>query len=345
VRVLIDTTYAERAPLTGTGVYVRRLCEELERSGEVELIRVANRRRRPPAGGGVGSVRNLAGDVRWTARELPRLAARHGAQVIHHPLPARSPAARPAQVVTVVDLAFERLPECFDRRFRTFARLAHRAAARRAQAVVCISETTAADVRELWGVEPRRIVVAPLGPGQEPTPAARAASERGHFLYVGDAEPRKNLGTLLAGYERYRARAAAPLPLILAGRASARAAGVRVEREPTTERLAELYAGAVALVQPSLYEGFGLTALEAMSVGAPVLAARSPGLSEVCGEAALWVDPHDPESFARGLSELECDPALRGRLAELGRARARAFTWARCAAAHLRAYSLAVSGA
>lgn len=352
MRVLIDTTYAERAPLSGTGVYIERLCAELERGGEVQLIRACNRRRRRPAGGGPGSVRNLAADVRWTGIELPLLAARARAEVIHHPLPAWAPLTRRPQVVTVHDLAFERLPECFDRAYRAFARRAHRAAARCAQAVICVSHTTAADARELWGLDSERVVVAPLGPGQEVSALARESgagasygerSWRSHFLYVGDAEPRKNLATLLAAYELYRRRMPTPLPLILAGSASARAPGVEVERHPTRERLAELYAGAVALIHPSLYEGFGLTALEAMSAGAPVLAARSPGLTEVCGQAALWAEPRDPGSFARAMCELQGDPALGERLTALGLARVRQFSWRRCVEAHVRAYSLASS--
>ena len=66
MRVLIDTTYARRAPFSGTGVYIRRLCDELAAVDGVELIQVANERRRPPAGGGIGSIRNLLGDLRWT---------------------------------------------------------------------------------------------------------------------------------------------------------------------------------------------------------------------------------------------------------------------------------------
>src|SRR5205085_11060083 len=121
-----------------------------------------NERRRPPAGGGPGSWRNAAVDRRWSAVELPRRARAEGAQVIHHALPTF--ATRPggvAQVVTLHDLAFERLPDAFDPRFRAFARRSHRAQARRAEAVVCVSRTTATDAVALWGVAPERIVIAP----------------------------------------------------------------------------------------------------------------------------------------------------------------------------------------
>src|SRR5436305_977522 len=129
MRVLLDVTYARRAPFSGTAVYLERLADALKRAEGFELIEVANRRRRLPAGGGLGSVRNLIADLWWTASELPRLARREHADLIHHPLPARAPRAGVPQVVTLTDLAYERLPECFDRRFRAYAHQAYRRAA------------------------------------------------------------------------------------------------------------------------------------------------------------------------------------------------------------------------
>jgi glycosyltransferase involved in cell wall biosynthesis len=345
MRVLIDTTYARRAPFSGTGIYVRRLCAELAELDGVELIEVANDRRHPPAGGGLGSVRNLASDLRWTMSELPRLARRAGADLIHHPLPAHAPRAGVPQVITVTDLAYEVLPGHFHRGFRLYSHHHHRAAGRTADAVICISHTTATDVRSIWGVRPDRIRVALLGPGQDLEPTGQMqGTEPTHFLYVGDNEPRKNLETLLSAYALYRARAGAspPLELILAGSASAQQDGVRLERRPSATRLAELYGGAAALVHPSLHEGFGLTPVEAMRVGTPVLAARSPGITEVCADAVLYADPHDPSSFAAAMAELALDSALRAELRERGRRRAAEFSWAKCARAHVDAYSLAL---
>lgn len=356
MRVLLDATYAARAPYSGTGTYIDRIADALSRLDGVELEVESNRRRRPPAGGGLGSARNLSTDWWWTAVELPRLARRAGADLIHHPLPALAPRAPVPQLITVHDLAFERVPAQFARRFRLYAHATHRAAARGAAAVICVSRTTAADVESLWGVPGRRIVVARHGPGQEIEHAERergraerergdAERERGHFLYVGDAEPRKNVSTLIAAYRRYRELADTPLPLVLAGSASPEGPdepGVRAERRPSREQLADLFAAAVALIQPSLYEGFGLTALEAMSAGAPVLAADVPGLREVCGDAARYADPHDPASFAAGMGEIASEPRLRDDLAARGRRRAADFSWAVSARAHLDAYSLAL---
>ena len=344
MRILLDTTFARRGP-SGTGIYIERLAPALRDLG-VEVVEAANERRRAPAGGGAGSWRNAAEDRRWSAVELPRRARQAGARVIHHALPSAAPRfGAPVQVVTLHDLAFERLPEAFDPRFRAFARRAHRAAARRAGAVVCVSRTTATDAVALWGVPPERIVVAPHGPGQEPPPRPDPPPVERHLLYVGDAEPRKNLDLLLAAYARFRAGAggsAEPPPLVLAGGAWTAGDGVRVEPDPSPARLAELYAEAMALVHPALHEGFGMTALEAMHVGVPVLAARSPGVVETCADAAAYFDPRDPEALADALARLVGDEAERRELARRGRERAGAFSWERSARGHVEAYTLAL---
>jgi glycosyltransferase involved in cell wall biosynthesis len=339
MRVLLDTTYARSAPYSGTAVYLAAIEAALDRSGLVEVVTTANRRRRLPAGGGLGSVRNLLVDQLWTTVELPRRARKLGADVIHHPLPALAPGASAAQVITVHDLAFERLPDRFDRGFRTYAHLAHRAAARRAGAVICVSQTTADDVRDLWGVQAERVLVAPHGPGQGL--AVVRDRDPTHFLYVGDDEPRKDLGTLLASYTRYRHLERSPLDLVLAGSVSAASPGISVEHRPAPGRLAELYAGAAALVHTSLYEGFGLTLVEAMSAGVPVIAARVAGAVEVCGDAAHYAQPGEASSIARAMAEIADQPGLRARLAKLGRERAGQFSWDECARAHVEAYSLA----
>ena len=342
--VLVDTTFAERAPRSGTGIYVERLCAALATLDGVEVVPAGNVRRRAPGGGGWGSVRNLLADERWTQIELPRRARAAGAELIHHPLPAYAHASALPQVVTVHDLAFEVLPAEFDAAFRRVARVTHRVAALRARAVICVSHATARDVQARWGVSPERIVVAPHGLGQD-LGSAPEVPRSGYFLYVGDDEPRKNLPGLLAAYRLYRERAASPLELVLAGSASAAEDGVRVERGPDAARLAALYAGAVALVHCSLHEGFGMTLAEAMASGTPVLAGSAPAVIEVCGDAARYADPRDPSSFATAMAEIVADGSLRRELAERGRRRAAGFSWTDSARMHLAAYSLAVNDA
>jgi glycosyltransferase involved in cell wall biosynthesis len=338
MRVLLDMTYALRGH-SGTAVYLERLSAALREEG-VEVVEAADERRPMPAGGGAGSARNLARDTWWTQVALPRRARAAGADVLHHPLPALARGACCPQVVTVHDLAFERLPGQFAPAFRRWASQTHRRAARGAAAVVCVSQTTKRDAMARWGLDEARIFVAAHGPGQEP--AALASQRPEHFLYVGDNEPRKNLALLLDAHARYREQAGPTRPaleLVLAGRARTARPGVRCEPEPD---LAALLGGAAALVHPALYEGFGLTALEAMYAGVPVIAARSPGLAETCADAVLYVDPYDAEGLANELARVAGDPALRAALIARGRDRAAAFSWRASARAHIEAYTLAV---
>lgn len=334
MRVLLDTTYALRGP-SGTAVYLERLSGALRDEG-VEVVDAADERRPPPAGGGLGSARNLAHDTWWTQVALPRAAREANADVLHHPLPALARRAPCPQVVTIHDLAFERLPEHFTPAFRRWASLSHRRAASGAEVVISVSQTTRRDAMARWGVDGARIVVAAHGPGQQ---LAVRSVRAEHFLYVGDDEPRKNLGLLLEAHARYRAQAGdGALDLVLAGRAGAHQEGVRCEPRPD---LAALLGGAAALVHPSLHEGFGLTPLEAMHAGVPVVAARSAGVVETCAGAVLYVDPYDAGALAHELARVAAEPALRAQLAARGRDRAAAFSWRASARAHIEAYTLA----
>jgi glycosyltransferase involved in cell wall biosynthesis len=321
VRVLLDTTFARRGP-SGTGVYVEQLALALREAG-VDVIEAANERRRAP---GTGSARNLAEDVRWTQVELRRRAREANADVMHHPLPAHVAGAGIPQVVTVHDLAFEALPDAFDPRFAAFARRAHRLAAARADAVIAVSDATARELKDRWGVDAH---VARHGPGQPLDVGERG--EARHFLYVGDAEPRKDLPTLLAAHARYRSVTADPLPLVLAGSAFSVDSGVRVAERPDRAQLAELHRHAAALVHPSRHEGFGLTVLEALHAGTPVIAADTPAIRELAGEQARLVPPGDIDALAAALA----DPPPS--------ATTTPHSWADSAQAHIAAYRLAVS--
>ena len=289
----------------------------------MEVVEAANERRRVGTG---GSLANLAEDMRWTQLELRRRARSANVDLVHHPIPAHIARADVPQAITVHDLGFETIPDAFDPRFVAYAKRAHRIAAKRADVVIAVSEATAANVRKYWGVEP---VVAHHGPGQALAPLERG--EPRHFLYVGDAEPRKDLPTLLAAYARYRSTAREALPLVLAGSAYAVDSGVRVVERPDAGQLAALYRHAAALVHPSREEGFGLTLLEALEQGVPVIAGDTPAARELAAGRARLVAPGDVDAFAAALADPPPAPD-----------RGSGFSWRDSAQAHIRAYRLAL---
>lgn len=257
------------------------------------------------------SLANARADRRWV-RELSR---RTDVDVVHHLLPAHGDG--PAkQVCTVHDLAYVQRPDLFDARFAVWAARAHRRAARASQAVVVPSRTTANEAMTRWGLHRDRVVVAPHGPGQT-LPPVTPDPLPSHVLVVGDDEPRKNLGLV----------SAATLP-----------AGLPLERARNGEPLEPLLTGALALVHPSVIEGFGLAAAEAMHAGVPVVAYPAPAVVELCGPAALYV--RTAPELTDALARLQRDERLRKTKADEGVRRARRYRWRTSALAHIRAYNL-----
>jgi glycosyltransferase involved in cell wall biosynthesis len=177
----------------------------------------------------------------------------------------------------------------------------------------------------------------------------------GHLLFLGTLERRKNVGALLDAYTRLLQRYSSFPPLVLAGRATEDAVEwlARINAPPLAGRVRHLgyvdpeererlYASARVLVLPSLDEGFGLTALEAMSAGVPVVASNRGSLPEVIGDGGIFIEPHDIDGLAAAIERMVIDPEEARRSARAGLARVRAFTWDGSAQTLRRAYADAV---
>jgi glycosyltransferase involved in cell wall biosynthesis len=264
-------------------------------------------------------------DVGWYLGALPAKARRDHVDVLHCPT-QRAPVHSPVPlVVTFHDLAVLRHPETFNRWTRVYSRRALPRVARAAARLIAVSEFTKRELLELLDVPEEKVRVIPNAVG-EPFTAVGEAAEGDYVLAVSTLEPRKNLTRLVEGYERAGLNG---LPLLVAGAAGWGAvrvggAGVRLLGEVGDEELARLYRGARCVAYVSLYEGFGLPVLEAMACGTPVVAARTAALEEVSSDAAVLVDPLDPDAIAAGLNEaIDRREDLRKR----GLERARAFDW------------------
>ena len=212
--------------------------------------------------------------------------------------------------------------------------------ARRADAIVVMSEHVGAEVRRVLKVDAKKIAVIP--PGAPPWTPRASAPANGYILFVGTLEPRKNVGVLLDAYERLSGRHVPEL--VLAGKATG-AAGPwleRLARPPLAGKVRHLgyvdaaerralYEGASVLVVPSLDEGFGLPVLEAMTLGVPVVASRRGSLPEVLGDAGQLVDAGDPRGFSDAIDRVLTDTAFAGRCAAQGIERSRQYRWERAA--------------
>lgn len=210
---------------------------------------------------------------------------------------------------------------------------------RSAPVVFTVSEFTRREIASWAGVKEEKIVVLPNGVDSRYMPQEKSASNVPYFLYVGNHKPHKNIHRLLRAYARSRARN--NVWLYITGTPTAdeqriideEGIGKTVRYLGFVEEqdLPRTYANAVALVLPSLYEGFGLPPLEAMACGTPVAVANNTSMPEVIGDAGLFFDPYDIEQISACLDRLESDTDLRGRLREGGINRAAAYTWERTA--------------
>lgn len=343
---------------TGVGMFIEQLVlglDRLEGDHTLSLFTSSWKERWPQSRLG-RMQRTRIVDKRWPVRLLNFLWHRIGwpkvehylgpVDITHSPTPMLMP-GKGKGVITLHDLYFLRNPEATREEVRRdYVRLT-RLHARRADAVLTVSQATAQDAQELLGVEPAKITVcwedaAPLfdeTPTHKELEDIRSLIPRPFFLYVGTIEPRKNLVALLKAFalmnERYP-----DLMLVIAGGSG----WGRRQFDEELERLHEhesvwisgyrdqrfiraLYHMAVALVMPSHCEGFGLPLVEAMACGCPLIAAENSAMPEVAGEAALYWKTGETEELAGLMERMLTDTQLRESLVRKGRERRKLFSW------------------
>ena len=357
VRILVDYRSALRQR-TGVGEYVHELVRAYTalpaaRGDSVALFSSSWKDRLDPAA--AAAIGAEAIDRRVPVRALNYLWHRAGwppvealagaADVVHAQHPLLIPARRAAQVTTIHDLFFLSDPgRTHGEVRRDYAALAP-AHARRAHAILTSSQHTAGLIVSKFRVSADRVYVcAPGAPRWKALGRAPHLPSDGYILFLGTLEPRKNVGVLLDAYAQL-VDAGPPVPrLVLAGRAPAGAQRWldRIRRPPLAGRVEHrgyvaeadrepLYAGARLLVIPSLDEGFGLPALEAMSAGIPVIASDRGSLPEVVADAGLLVSATDATALAEAISRMTGDAAYAHACAVRGLARAAMFSWTRTA--------------
>lgn len=295
----------------------------------------------------------------WWSNGLPRYLRRHKIRLFHgtnYDVPLWGPCAK---VLTIHDLSHLFHPETHERRS---VRRAHRRLplmARAADAIITPSESVRREVCELLKTSPEKVSAIPEAARVcfRPLAFAETAEVRrklgvgdGFLFTVGTLEPRKNLSTLVSAFEEVtRARSEDGLQLVIAGGRGWLSGPLftAIEKSPVRdlilltdylkdEDLRALYASCRAFIYPSIYEGFGLPPLEAMACGAPVVASRTPAITETTGGAALLFDPRNVQELTRCILELLDDAAgagenARRQLSTAGQQRAAEFSWEKTA--------------
>jgi len=297
---------------------------------------------------------------------LSRELRRHPVDLLH--VQYTAPPFAPCPIVTTIhDLAYEHLPETFNRRSWMQMRLTVRRTARRAAHIITVSEYSRQDIIKTYGIDPEFVTVTPEA---APHSFARVTDEdrlsnvrksygieRDYILSLCSIQPRKNLVRLIQAYSLLRrSHPEGKLPqLVLAGkrawldnetmRAAQRdelSADIRFTGYVADEDLNALYSGATCFVYPSYFEGFGLPVLEAMKCGTPVIAGNRTSIPEVAGEAALLFDPFDVNSLVEALTRVVNDSEYRATLSVKGLQRANEFSWQTTARLTLAVYEKTV---
>jgi glycosyltransferase involved in cell wall biosynthesis len=282
---------------------------------------------------------------------LPKLLDGLEPEIYHCPFYAAPFRFRGPMVITIHDLIHLKFPRDHGVKHRLFYSQVVAPAVRRAQAVLTVSQASKADLIKLMWVNKDKIVVTPNAAGAafrppEGEPAPPQGWPQRYLLTVGNPKPHKNLGAAVAAHALLKANPPTGVevpPLAVVGVKKGQASWARPSDDlflapfMDDDELAAAYGAASAVVVPSLYEGFGLPALEALACGAPLVCSDQASLPEVVGDAGLLCEP-TPEALARELGKVLADDELRKRLSLAGPKRAARFSWAKTAKATLEVY-------
>jgi glycosyltransferase involved in cell wall biosynthesis len=278
----------------------------------------------------------------------------------HYVLP---PLWKTRAVVTIHDIIHLLYPQFLPHRGALlYARYMIRRALTRADRIITVSHNTRSDLVNYFRVPATRIEViyngvsprfqAEVAPREKERVLSALGIRGPYLLFLGGEKPHKNVQNVIRAFAKARRDRSLPHALVLAGpmpsnpaRMDALIAALELSDAVIRpgiieeEDLPALYAGAEAFLYPTLYEGFGLPVVEAMACGTPVLTSSTSALQEIAGGHACLVNPMDVDAIAAGIVTLATDEEARARYAELGRKRARDFSWDKAAARTLEVYA------
>ena len=254
-----------------------------------------------------------------------------------------------ALVPLITDMAVYQMPEVYQRSRVFLWRLQYHYVRCRAKIFLAISEFTKKEMVELWHIPPEKIHVVPCACSEHMTRVGNLGQlarlwekyrlPEQFILFVGNANPRKNLERTIQAFDRFKDNMGLPHQLVIAG-----GQGWKFDREKALEKvhhreqvrfigfvpdedMSSLYSAASLFLFPTLYEGFGIPVLEAQACGVPVVTSNCSSLPEVAGDGAVLVDPYDVRSICEGIQQVLGSPDLAGELVERGYCNVKRFSW------------------
>jgi glycosyltransferase involved in cell wall biosynthesis len=353
VRIALD---ARKLHDYGIGTYIRNLLKQLSRLDQETEFVVFCKTQDAPTVAGLGpnfrAVVQKAGNYSIAEQwQIPVALKRQGITLFHAPHYVLPPLVPCRSVVTIHDCIHLMFPQYLPNWLaHGYARASIEMAARRATRVLTVSESSKRDILRFVDVDPDKIDVIynayderfAIEPHEDDLVRLRERyqMQAPFILYAGNVKPHKNLERLIDAFHLMRGRGLDDVKLIMIGDDISKYAALRraVHRHQLhssvrflgylpEDKLAVMYRLATVFVFPSLYEGFGLPPLEAMASGTPVVTSNVSSLPEVAGDAAVLVDPYDPQAIADGIERVLNDRDLRDTLRRKGLARAKQFSW------------------
>jgi len=354
MRIGVNGLYLLPGAVGGTEIYLRQLLRAIARvDDENEYLIFTNRETGSDLAPASPCFRYCPQDAAAANRparilyeqfRLPRVLRREKVDVLFNPGFTAPCFTRVPMVTVFHDLQHVRHPEYFKRTDLPFWRLLLWQSARRSKRLIAVSEATRRDILGHYGVPPERVVTVHHGVEDEFFRLTRHVDEAGPYvLCVSTLHPHKNIERLLRVFQRVR-KSRPGVRLILAGMRGFHADcieqlvqtlelsnAVRITGWIPREELYNLYAGALMLVYPSTFEGFGMPVLEGMAAQVPVACSAIPPLKEIAGDAALFFDPENEAAMQNAIERLLGEPRLAEELVRLGIAQVKQFTWERAA--------------
>lgn len=375
MRIGIDARYALRKSRRGIGNYIFNIVKEfnLLHPEGAEFYLYGDRLADPDLANffrGAPFVIRILGSPNlswWEQVSLPLAACSDGVDLLHCPANIGPVFFKPCKIVTTIHDVIEFRRTRFGDTKLSFRHRASRLyrmgvlprVSRVSDLVITVSEYSRRDIADVLSLSPDKIRVTYEAPFAVERPPGRSelisrlGIGKGDYIFaLGAVDRRKNTNRLLEAFRLFRAETGADVSLVVAGieRIEAFALygegveGVYLFDFLPDDMVAALYKNALFFVYPSLYEGFGLPILEAMSMGTPVLCSATTSVGEVAGEAAVKCDPADTGDLAVKMKQLFESPVLRKEFAERGYRRVKEFSWERCARQTLAVYAEVLGG-